>query len=248
MYFLHFSFVPHWGLMLNEYGFNKSRPALSFIPPTTIIGALSYSLNRLLGKPETYGEDSGAERYREMFRSVNVAMPSLTPHYDLSRVLFMYRGGEARFDAVATGKLYFISKDWSGVIETIVLVDEARAEEALGNTWRSLLKASCASIVRIGARESIVTPLEIKGGVPEPISDRVIKTRFSLPSFSLKRVLEGTYIAGEVIDWRGARIGRYVGAPTTGYIVPSLPQGLEVELKEGYQAYRCGEEVVVPWR
>jgi len=247
MYYFHFSFMPHWGLMLNEYGFNKSRPALSFIPPTTIIGALGYCLNRLLGRPETYGEDSGAERYREIFHSVNIAMPSLTLHYDLSRVLFMHRG-EAKSDAVAVGKLYSISKDPGSVVEVIIIVNEEEAEKNLGNAWRDLMRASCISITRVGARESIVTPLDIKEGKPRPISDKVIETKFSLPSFSLKRILEGTYVASEAIDWRKTKIGRYVGATTTGYIVPTSPQGLKVELKESYQAYKCGDEVIISWR
>lgn len=249
MYFYHLFLLPHWGLMINRYGFTKSRPALGYIPPTTIIGALSYPLNKLLKRPECYQEHSGAEVYRKIFKSVNVKLPLFSTYYDFSRVLFTYRG-VAEFDAVAVGKLYRVSRD---PIEVIVIVEEGPAERLLGSKWRDLLRAACASVTRIGARESVVTPLEVKEGVPEPLRDKIVKTKFSFPSYCVKS-FSGSYVAGEVIDWREVCIGSYVGKKTVGYIVPlpappaSASQGwVEAELAEGYNAYRCGEEVIIPW-
>lgn len=247
MYFYHLFLLPHWGLLINHYGFNKSRPVLNFIPPTTIIGALSYPLNKLLKRPEQYREYSGAELYRKIFGSINVKLPLFSAYYDLSRVLFMYRG-EAKSDAVAVGKLY---KTLQGSpIEVIIVVEEEAAEKLLGIRWKDLLRVACISINRIGARESIVTPIEVKEGVPEPISNRVVRTRFSFPSYSVKNI-SGSYVAGEVIDWRVVEVGPYVGKKTVGYITPipttSTRGEVEVELAEGYNAYKCGEEVIIPW-
>ena len=112
-----------------------------------------------------------------------------------------------------------------------------------------MLEAACLSITRVGARESIVTPIRVNDGKPVPLSDKVVKTRFSFPSYSLKKIIEGAYLTGRVIDWRVVSIGRYVGMPTVGYIVPSdLSQGLRVELEEGSKAYKVGEEVVISWK
>lgn len=243
MYFFHLFLLPHWGLMVNHYGFNKSRPTLNFIPPTMIIGALSYPLNRLLRIPEHYREFSSAERYRGIFESVNVKLPTFSPYYDLSRVLFMHRG-ISEFDAVAVGKLYKASQD---PIEVIIVVDESSAESLMGNKWKSLLRVACSSITRVGARESIVTPLEVKEGVPEPITDKIVRTRFSFPGYSVKNVT-GAYIAGNVIDWREVSIGPYIGKKTTSYITPTSQNGVKVELADGYYACKCGEEVIIPWQ
>jgi len=247
MYFYHLFLLPHWGFMINHYGFNKSRPALSFIPPTTVIGAISYPLNKLLRGPECYGEYSGAEAYRGIFKSINVKQPFLSVYHDLSKVLFMYRG-EAKFDAVAVGKLY---KSLKEPIEVILIVDENFAKKLLGNNWKDLLRVACTSITRLGAKESIVTPLEVKEGTPELIQDRVIRTSFSFPSYSV-RSISGSYIAGDVVDWKYINIGPYVGKKTVGYITPlpihtSSHNGVEVEIAEGYYAYRCGREVIIPW-
>jgi len=159
----------------------------------------------------------------------------------------MYRG-EAEFDAVAVGKLYKASQE--SFIEVIIVVEEEPAERLLGLKWKDLLRAACISINRIGARESIITPIEVKEGIPEPINDRVVRTSFSFPSYPIKKV-SGSYIAGEVIDWRVVEIGPYVGKKTVGYITPlptpSSKGEVEVELAEGYNAYKCGEEVIIPW-
>lgn len=247
MYFYHIFLLPHWGLLINHYGFNKSRPVINFIPPTTIIGALSYPLNKLLKRPELYQEYSGAELYRRLFRSINIKLPPFSAYYDLSRVAFMYRG-RAEFDAVAVGKLYKTLQE--SYIEVIIIVEEISAEKLLGIKWRDLLRVACISISRIGARESIVTPIEVKEGTPEPISDRVVRTSFSFPSYPIKNI-SGSYIAGEVIDWRVVEIGPYVGKKTVGYITPlptlSSRDEVEVELAEGYNACKCGEEVIIPW-
>ncbi|MEM2622777.1 MAG: hypothetical protein QXI35_07945 [Candidatus Nezhaarchaeales archaeon] len=247
MYFYHIFLLPHWGLLINHYGFNKSRPVINFIPPTTIIGALSYPLNKLLKRPEQYQEHSGAELYRRIFRSINVKLPLFSAYYDLSRVAFMYRG-KAEFDAVAVGKLYKASQE--SPIEVIIVVEEGPAEKLLGPKWKDLLRAACCSINRIGARESIITPIEVREGTPELISDRVVRTKFSFPAYLIKNV-SGSYVAGEVVDWRVVEIGPYVGKKTVGYITPlptpSSKGEVEVELAEGYNACKCGEEVIIPW-
>lgn len=243
MYFFHLFLLPHWGLMVNYYGFTKSRPTLNFIPPTMIIGALSYPLNKLLKVPECYQEYSGAEKYRNIFKSINIKLPAFSPYYDLSRVLFMHRG-VSEFDAVAVGKLYKSSQE---SIEVIMIVDENSAKNLMGNRWRNLLRVACASITRVGAKESIVTPLEVKEGIPEPIADRNVKTKFSFPVYSTKSV-KGAYIAGNIIDWREVSIGSYVGKKIVGYIMPTSREGVEVELADGYSAYKCNEEVIIPWQ
>lgn len=243
MYFLHFLLLPHWGLMINQYGFNKSRPALNFIPPTTVIGALSYPLNKLLKRPELYQELSGAELYRRIFKSINVKTPPFLPFYDLSRILFMYRG-VAKSDAVAVGKLY---KTSDNPIEVIVVVEEETSKELLGDKWKDLLRIACASIVRLGARESIVTPIEVKEGTPELVRERIVRTRFSFPGYAAKNIV-GSYTVGSVIDWREVCVGPYVGKRTVSYVTPTSKEGVEVELAEGHHAYKCGEETVISWR
>lgn len=240
MYFFHFSLLPHWGLMINHHGFNKSRPAMSFIPPTTIIGAISYPLNRLLGKAECFQDLSGAEEYRKIFKSINIKMPIFSPYHDLSKVLFMHRG-EAEFDAVAVGKLY---KSSSNPIEVIILIDEGNSKKTLGEKWKEYLRISCMSITRVGSKESIVTPISIKEGVPRAIDDKIVRTKFSFISNVAKKI-SGSYIAGNIFDWRSVAIGPYTGAEMVGYIVPTSIDGVEVELLENFRAYVCGEEVVL---
>lgn len=168
-------------------------------------------------------------------------MPMFSVYHDISRVLFIHRG-VAEFDAVAVGKLY---KSAQSCIEVIMIVNEDRARETLGNKWKELLRIACMSINRIGARESIVTPIEVKEGLPEPISDKIVITNFSFQSH-VARVISGEYVTGNVVDWKEVPIGSYVNAKTVGYIVPM--SRVEVELLRDYKAYKCGGEVVIPWQ
>jgi len=87
MKYLKFTVTPHWGLLINLHGFTKSRPVIPTVPPTTILGALTYPLSFETRWSENLNEYSGAERLRRTVRGVYISQDiCITEYSDLSKI------------------------------------------------------------------------------------------------------------------------------------------------------------------
>lgn len=242
-----------WGWRLNTIPFSKSRPPLRVLPPTTLIGALAFPINRTLGFPETYEESSGAERLRQLMKYVGYRVDSpLIEYSDLSKISFYYRG-EAKTDAVAVGKTYSLLSSPSGRSYGITLcyiIDESKAYSVLKskNIKRELLKAAC-SITRLGSRESIVVPVKVSFGEAKLLDLKYGETNFSFLKHMVTLV-KGNYIMTQVFDWEQVKIGDYKNAKLDLLIVPydatkHISEKVDVELAGKYAFYDIGGELVV---
>jgi len=257
LFFLKITCALHWGWKLNLVPFSKSRPPLLVPPPTTLIGALAYPLNRVLNLPETLKEHSGAERLRESLKYVGLRIDSpLISYFDLSKISFFYRR-EAKRDAVAVGKTYALCKGLkyeSPTITVCYVVDEEKAHHNFrsDDIKKSLIEAA-SGITRIGSRESLVAPLSLSCGEAKIIPQRRGKSSFSFMRRGVSRLLDGDFIEVEVVDWENSPIGDYHGARRELMIVPydsveHLSRPVEVELSEDHVFIDVEGELVVARR
>ena len=216
MYFLKVSIQPHWGYALRLVPFSKSKPALPVPPPTTFIGALAYPLNVILGMPENYGEVSGADRYRSIFVSVNAKINvPIIKYGDLTRV-FWYRKEEktVQSDAISLEKVYSASD--GGSIDVIYIVNENEVERIVGDL--STLKLAAWGISRIGSKESIVSVENVELRKAESIDCDIIETDYYFMGYA--RLLKGSLISFDVVDFRKYAIGDYVNVKKIPLNVP----------------------------
>ena len=253
MVYLKIDCLLHWGWRLNLVPFSKSRPSLRVLPPTTLIGALAFPINRALALSETDGEFSGAERLRQALKYVGYRINSPFIEYsDLSKVSFYYRG-EAKTDAVAVGKTYSLLSSHIERFYGITLcyiIDESKASLVLKSEGvkKELLKAAC-SITRIGSRESTLVPLKVSFNKAKPFNSNRGETSFSFLKHMVTSV-EGNYIMSQVIDWERVGIGDYKSANFDLLIVPYdttryASEKVYVELVDGYSLYDVDGELVV---
>lgn len=240
----------HWGYSLLAYTGTKSRPALRFPAPTTLVGALAYPLAKLLGWPENYNGSSSAEKVRKFLEGVYVsANGPLIIHGDLSKI-WWYKVRERRVvsDAAALQRIF---SPRPVILELLYIIDKKSIESIVGEDWEKILLAAASSLSRLGSKESIISVLDVKIG--EAISQEAeeLKTRFMFPLEDVSTI-EGDYIVMEIIDWRKTRIGAYTAAPRTTIGVPYdrlLFRSTEVTIRyrRPRKAWLVEDEIVVGW-
>ncbi len=216
MYFLKVSVQPHWGYALRVVPFSKSKPALPVPPPTTLIGALAYPLNIMLGIPENNGEVSGADRYRNLFISVNARIDvPIIKYGDITRV-FWYRKEEktVQSDAISLEKVYSVSGE--GSIDIIYVVDENEAERVVGDL--NILKLAAWGISRIGSKESIVSVKDVELRKANLVERDKIETDYYFMGYA--KLIKGDLISFDIVDFREYVIGDYVNAKKVPLNVP----------------------------
>jgi CRISPR-associated protein Cas5a/b/c len=252
--FLKVSCIIHWGWKLNLVPFSKSRPPLSVPPPTTLIGALAYPLNRTLKIAEAFQDYSGAEYLRDILKYVGSRIDApLTNYFDLTKISFFYRK-EVRSDAVALGKTYTLSQKRpqyeAPTITICYIVDEDKALLKFGERIREKLVQAALGITHIGSRESLVAPLNLSYGEARLISQRRGKTVFSFLRRAVSHLFDGNFITSEVVDWERFPIGDYSRAEREIMIVPydmteRLPKPVDVELSGDYTFIDAGGELII---
>jgi CRISPR-associated protein Cas5a/b/c len=244
----------HWGWRLNLIPFSKSRPSLRVLPPTTLIGALAFPINRSVGFPETYEEFSGAEPLRQSLEYVGYRVDfPLIEYSDLNKISFYYRG-EARTDAVAVGKTYTLASQYERKpygVTICYIIDRSKVYLMFSNSkdvYKELLKAAC-SITRLGSRESIAIPLKVSFGEAKPLDVKSGETSFSFLKHMVTSI-KGNYMVSQVVDWEQARIGDYRSAKLDSLIVPydvarCASGTVHAETTEAYTFYNIDGELVI---
>jgi len=250
-FYLKVKVTPHWGWLLSRFPFSKSRPPLKFPPPTTILGALSYPLNKLMGFPESVNEYSGAELYRGALVYVGLSVDGpVSTYFDLTKIAFFYRK-TFRTDAVAFGKTYVLGERPCKLILCYVFAEDA-LRDLLKEKVREKLILAAHGITRIGSRESTVSVEEVEHGVAEVVEAGETQTKFS---FYIDDVIfeemKGDYeVQDGVVDWRVSRIGDYGEARHTRLIIPysegsKKSQPVKIKLSSGSFPIRVRDEFVV---
>jgi len=239
----------HWGFSLNHFLGTKSRPALRVIPPTTLIGALSYPLAKIKGWPENLGSVSSADRLRKILISVHysVIWGHLVTYAEVSKI-FSYKVREKRIisDAAAIQKVYAMP----GTTLRIYYIFSNVAANMLGSSWETDLMVAGWSIVRIGAKESLVSVRDSRLMDVNVIEAKgFMDTKATIPMDSAKNI-KGNFTVEEVVDWRKSGVGRYFNAPRTRIAQPLSmlggPEKVKV-LPDLSFVYRVNGEILIPW-
>ncbi len=241
---------PHWGIVCRVVPYSKSRVSLVAPPPTTMIGALAYSLARMEKWPEVLMKEnnqmSGAERIRGMIKSVHVKLNfSLMEHADIGRVFwYHYARKEAKFDAVALEKVYVfpLKKERIPLLEAIYIIDSDFAEKLLGEKWREKLEVAAWTISRIGQKESMITILDVKTSDSIEVFQKVdseVTTSYYFPVDAASSIYSPSndFLITHFVDPISTPYGDYGAAERIGFVIPysrreSRPINLRVIISE----------------
>ncbi len=222
-----------WGIISRMAGSSKTSPSYLFPPPTTVIGALARNLAVQMRK----GESAYRELFREIvnglyaisFKVINV-LPS--PYTDISRLIAIgNRGGytypspkipDKSFDVPATGKVYYSSADGNPPRIEYALVFSEDSEIIKYNRFTE----NIWKINRLGAKESLVSVIEVNETDAEFLQINKEKTQWAFPKKLLKTEL------GE-----GYKIFKYFWVEE--YVDPLR---LELTLPESFYSYKYSYE------
>lgn len=242
---------PHWGVSLNYFLSTKSKGALRVIPPTTLLGALARPIATLMRIPENRGDVSTADLMRDVVRSVHYAIEkgSLIPHTEISKVVtYKVRAKKIVSDAVGVAKTYSSPRT---VLRIYYVINPATAEKVLGREWRKVLLQAGWGILRLGAKESIISVRSVDLlEAREVVAEDTVKTSATIPMDRAVSI-SGNYVVEEVVDWRVARIGKYFNAPKTEVAQPMTPlgEGAQAEVRVSQGTYLVvGGQAIIPWR
>lgn len=254
-FFIKVKLCPHWGFAFRKTIFSKTRDSFLLPPPTTAIGALAYGLTRISKVPEeisSKGKESisSADKLRELVHSVNIKVNTPLHHYsDLGRIWwYRERESRAKFDAVALGKVYALSK--KSVISSLEIVYMFN-EDALKRSEfkKEELIAAAYSIARLGSKESITNVINVNYGKALELKEREVRTPYSF-WLDLVKVSEGQIIIQNVVDFKRSCIGDYSKANLRLHAYPynvmlKRLSVAKVKLNSNAKALRINNEVVV---
>lgn len=212
-----------WGYAVRRLPQSKMRASLRVVPPTTLVGALAYSLARVVGnRVETiYGSRSAyswAESLRGAFIYVGSRLSVDSVSYgSILKVNYLYRGSVLQG---ITALPVEVTAGTRSYVDALYVVDEgALAERGFG--LRDLERAAWG-IVRLGSRESVVSVDEVSVGEGEFGEADEAATEYM---FTLREGMEvrGSYRLVDVVDWKRAPLGSYRGAERVVAVFPRGP-------------------------
>jgi len=212
---------PNWGYAVRRQPQSKMRINFSRPPPSTLIGALAYSLKRILGdRREIIVKDrraiSSANFVKNMLLSVNIRMIGETLNYgSLYRINMIYRG--TALSAITALPSAFTYSNRDIVLDIVYVFDESKL--SLNEIPENILERAGWGITRIGSRESIFSAEKVSIDRVEVREFKKTETSFSF-IFNEKIKYKGSVIVEYVADWRKTDIGSYLNAPLIGIFYP----------------------------
>ena len=123
--YIYIKLRPAWGYAVRQYPQSKMRISFNRPPPTTLIGALSYSFNRIRNDRKEIIYDkkeivSNTEHIRNLLYSVNIRIMGRTLSYgSIYRINQIYRG-KALSAVTALPSIFSFSSDDS-ILEILFL-------------------------------------------------------------------------------------------------------------------------------
>ncbi|WP_148683426.1 type I-A CRISPR-associated protein Cas5a [Fervidicoccus fontis] len=194
----------------------KSRTSFRLPPPTTLIGALSYPLAKLKNFPES-SEDYMPKLLSSSLRGVYFRSGlSLLPYSTVTKMWFYKKNErELKSDAFAYQRLYVSGES---DLSVIYLFDEDAASRNLGHRWKEEVIAASFSMVRLGDKESLISPTKVSYGVAEEICNKEFVTDYTVPLTQIGLKVEsfdgGVVEIVEHYDWRKMSGPTSMGMPT----------------------------------
>lgn len=208
MLYLAVKLKPHGIIAIRSLPQSKMRVASRYAPPSTLLGALVYSVVRLRGeRKETILRGNVFKSYVEAYKDlvVNIAMNTNIHPIIFGFLLRINRYYRKEIDSSITSfpvAIYYSSVD--PVINVIYLINDSILDQ-YGLSKNDLLRAGWG-ITRVGSRESIVSVENVI--VEEAIiheievsEDEAIDTEFSF-EYKSNISIKGHYFLEYVVNWK----------------------------------------------
>ncbi|MGC9069034.1 MAG: type I-A CRISPR-associated protein Cas5a [Thermoprotei archaeon] len=189
-------FEPVWGYSIKRQIVSKAQYSLSIPPPTSLIGAITYGLGKLLSEGEIRVDNSQKIRslayyFFDIFPFVSAFITNFGIEWtDINRYqILQFQRPERRheetyrFGAVPTGKIYV-----NGEIIAIYVINEESAIKKIGTDYEEKLLMSAYMINRIGSKESIVSVNRAEFAKLEYSENKTFCTKLYHPMRAIKNI------------------------------------------------------------
>jgi len=217
----------HWGYSIKHPIYSASQPSFRFPPPTTLIGALAYTIASRENRSEILIDKNNLYSYTAKilidvpwatYRFLNIDPSLLTETRDLVRVSIapyvrrdnIYPGSPYIWAVQTHGKMYIPLL----LIEAIYVVKDSAVNNILRYAW---------GITRIGTKESIASVKSVEILDTYIVSDTIVETVYSFPK-SLAEPIDRDYIVSRlpIIDREWYCIGtvRNIDMFLEDYVIP----------------------------
>ena len=253
----------HWGYWIRGVEVSKLQYSLRVPPPTTLIGAISYPLFKIIGdKGETLsGLYSPVKKILDVVRHAVFSLNDYGMYLEDINVYillhFQQLGGKEEFErygtyrryamkyrtgAIKTGKIYAPNAEFT----IIYFIDEKAASKELGSDWDSILTKACYEISRIGSKESIVSINKVLIYDVNEIKSEKVETKFYFPLYAAIPILGNWFFEK---FWKGG-FGKDDLARPIEYVIPGIldpihSELIKVKISDKGFVYSVDDEVVI---
>lgn len=205
---------PVWGYSIKKPTTSKAQPPVLLPSPTSLVGALTYGLGKLMLEGEIKVENnkikSLAYYFFDIFPFVSTFITGTKTDdgfgidwTDINRyqILQFQRAerrytSEYRFGAVPVGKVYI-----NGRLIAVYVIDEEKAMKKIGADYERKLLMAAHMINRIGSKESIVSVNQAKFAELEYTENRTFCTKLYHPQKAIKSVSPCTEKGETIADF-----------------------------------------------
>lgn len=219
---------------------SKMRTALRYVPPTTLIGAISYPLHHLSGnRAETVYDrktvKSTADGIRNLFEWVTIKTIGKPRLYGALLKINKTHRGELQ-TAVTSFPFAVMYGSGDSTITAVYLVNGE--ELSKGPYTMKDLERAAWGITRLGSRESVVSVENVETGKAEISEASSAETSYAFPFKGFE--VQGRGTLQSVVDWRSG-IGDY---SSTKRIVMFYPEDT-VKVRGELRTATVGGETLV---
>ncbi len=201
---------------------SKMRLALKYPPPTTIIGALTYPIFRIMNwRDEVLNNNKNSilpsyERIKDIFKYVSARINGkLFTYGTLLRIHRMYN---KKVDfAITSSPMILAYGEERNLFELAYLIDLDAAEKH-GITKEKIIRAAWG-ITRIGSRESVFSVDEVVVHSPTIKQTTKAETSFAF-EYSESFNINGNGEFKKVVKWNDGKLSDYTSAKWVPYFYP----------------------------
>jgi len=229
----------HWGYAIRKPS-TKARPALLLPPPTTLVGALSYSKYRGIENIVINKKDVGSPAY-EIYNDVKATAKIESPITYIEDIIngvtsaYVKRPLKNKHNIIPLGKVY----SPNGRLVAVFITSALPREKLEKMSWE---------ITRIGCKECLVNVEDVEIGEAQKVSNKVVETSYYFPA--TVKVVEGEEFISDLSFWNEKgyiiKFGKMISEPIK-YAIPFsslLLRSVRV-IVEAKEAYKVGDEYTV---
>lgn len=228
---------PHGVVSLRVQPQSKARVSLKHPPPSSLLGALSYSLAREDGREVVFRDghvEPRSAEFRDLIEHVAVAVSGEGYSYGSLYKINEYYRGEALQAVTALMNTFLYGEGDCAIKALFVLSGRCDGDCA------RLVERAAWGISRLGSRESLVSVERVSSGVGRVLAVDEVETEYSF-EWREGVSLEGSYDVVFTADWRSV-LGNIASAPRIRVV---YPRGRVRVRGKGMKVFQFDEGVVV---